>query len=83
MTLDSFDDMYGQEEQQIQIYTDSQDRVPDMEESSDNPFVGPKKTGFATKAAKGKKTKRNLEREGDEADMEEAVRNNEGIVYVL
>lgn len=75
--------MYNEQEPPVEIYTDSQDRVPDLEPTSDNPFVGPKQMVKAPTARKSRNTKRDLEREGDEADMEEAVRNNEGIVYVL
>ncbi|KAL1311232.1 hypothetical protein AAFC00_001422 [Neodothiora populina] len=61
----------------ISVFTDAQDRVPDMDPSEDNPFIGsrkrePKPTKKAMLAARDR-----------EAEMEEAVRNEEGLIYVF
>lgn len=60
----------------IQIYTDSKERVPSMDDNEANPFLT--RNGGA-KAGKAKSKKRTQQ----ERQMEEAVRNEEGMVYVL
>lgn len=69
----------GLGDDKIEIYTDSKDRVPDLDESEDNPFVGPRKTP----QPKRKSARHASSSNGKDADMEEAVRNEEGIIYVL
>ncbi|KAF2843602.1 hypothetical protein M501DRAFT_985706 [Patellaria atrata CBS 101060] len=80
-TLSSFVDEcdIGSGSDKIQIYTDSKDRVPDVDEAEDNPFVGPKKTLPKKKAT----TKRDKAAAEADAEMEEAAKNNEGVIYVF
>ncbi|QDS75535.1 hypothetical protein FKW77_005356 [Venturia effusa] len=58
----------------IDIYTDSKDRVPTLDEDEANPFL-------SRNAAKQSKRRRN--KVTTEEEMEEAVRNEEGLVYVF
>lgn len=58
----------------IEIYTDSKDRVPTMDEDGANPFL----SRNAAKPNKRRKNKATVEEE-----MEEAAREDEGLVYVL
>jgi hypothetical protein len=59
----------------IQIYTDSKERVPSLDEDASNPFL-------SRNAAKPNKRQKKAHT-AREAAMEEAVRNDEGMVYVL
>ncbi|KAF2153229.1 hypothetical protein K461DRAFT_267838 [Myriangium duriaei CBS 260.36] len=61
----------------VQIFTDSQDRVPEMQHSDDNPFVGPRKPIRNNGRAKSRRLNQ------DEAEMDEAVQNDEGLIYVF
>jgi hypothetical protein len=59
----------------IQIYTDSKERVPTLDTDGSNPFL-------SSNAAKPNKRQKKTHT-SREAAMEEAVRNDEGMVYVL
>lgn len=74
--LDLYEDA-NDEQEKIQVFTDTKDRVPDVDNADDNPFVGPRKK--VTRASKQK----SIEKDVRDAGMEEAVRNEEGILYVL
>lgn len=67
-------DEQGRRDGEIEIYTDANARVPVRDESGDNPFVGSKKTGRSRPARV--KSQR-------DAEIEEAVRQDEGVAYVL
>ena len=76
--LTLFDEDAPQPEK-ISVFTDAQDRIPDVDHSDDNPFLGPRKQAVRSRS------KRTLAspQHASEAEMEEAVRNNEGLIYVL
>lgn len=74
-TLDSFGDDDMTNGDGIQIYTDSKERVPEVDEDEDNPFVGARKTRSSTR----QRRKGNAEVE----EMEQQAQNDEGIIYVL
>jgi len=79
LTLDSFDEEQAKSGRKIDIFTDSQDRVPSVEVSDANPFMGDKRT-----ATRGKKASKHHQPEDKEAEqMLDAVRNDEGVLYVL
>lgn len=81
-SLNGFDIASDHEEESgISIFTDANARVPEVDETVDNPFVGPKKTASKT-GAKGKRRMKAADGIED-TQMEEASRNDEGIVYVL
>lgn len=83
LTLDKFDAQEAQRGNEINIYTDSQDRIPDMDGASDNPFVGPRKTGKSSRSTRGRKVRRTEDEDDEEAEMERMARNDEGVIYVL
>ncbi|GAB7352555.1 hypothetical protein MBLNU459_g2940t1 [Dothideomycetes sp. NU459] len=74
--LDLYDDP-SHDQDKIQVFTDTKDRVPDVDTADDNPFVGPRKKQSRTAKQKA------AEKDGNEADMDDAVRNDEGILYVF
>jgi hypothetical protein len=59
----------------IQIYTDTKERVPSLDEDASNPFL-------SKNAAKPNKRQTKSQTKLD-ATMEEAVKNDEGVIYVL
>ena len=65
---------------EIEIFTDANARVPEMDESEDNPFVGRKKSSPRPQRRRDRKTHDQLEHE---AQIEEAVGRDEGVTYVL
>lgn len=70
----------------VQIFTDSRDNVPELDRSEDNPFVehASEKAGPSAKRVSGtsKRRKLSIERKKD-PQVEEAIKNDEGMVYVL
>lgn len=64
----------------IEIYTDANARVPQLDESEDNPFVGRKKNEPLPQRRRSRKTADEIEHD---ARIEEAVNNDEGVTYVL
>lgn len=74
-------DLYDEEreamKEQVDIYTDVNARVPEMDEAEDNPFLGSKKSALRPQ----RRTRRALTAE--EEEMEEAARREEGVMYVL
>jgi hypothetical protein len=85
-TIDSFEDhMQSEEGGDIAIFTDSNERVPEVDESLENPFYG----NGATKSKKqdpvkraNKRQKISIPGEG-EVTLEEAEAREDGLVYVL
>ncbi|KAI9704238.1 MAG: hypothetical protein M1836_007099 [Candelina mexicana] len=71
--------------EKIEIFTDSKDRVPELDESENNPFYvkGESEASGATsskKASKSKKAERPIARD---PQVEEALKRNDGMVYVF
>ncbi|KAK5117960.1 hypothetical protein LTR62_004004 [Meristemomyces frigidus] len=75
--FDLFDEEHNSREDNIAIFTDANARVPEMDETEDNPFVGPKRN--STRPQRSGRRARTAEVEA----MEEAARRNEGVVYVF
>lgn len=79
MSLESFN--AEEVEDPITIFTDSRERVPQKDESDENPFL--------SRAAPSEPTKRRSKRRqvaipGEDAQsVEEASRRDDGMVYVL
>ncbi|TKA77365.1 hypothetical protein B0A49_01504 [Cryomyces minteri] len=73
--------------EQIEIYTDSQCREPELDESEENPFVLKKKDGprlqTKGKASFLRRTREDISTIRRDPAMEEAAKNDEGIVYVF
>lgn len=64
------------EPEKITVFTDTRDRIPDVDHSEDNPFLGPRKRETRSKSSKKPS-------HATQEDMDEAVRNEEGLIYVL
>ena len=80
------DDGDASSETQIQIYTDSKDKVPELDPSKDNPFYEqPHQTVVPPeprKSSASKKRKADRRVDGD-IEIREAFTREEGLVYVL
>jgi hypothetical protein len=84
-TLDSFTSDHDLEEPQIQIFTDSKDRVPEADPGDDNPFYGEATNSAADAGPQRRTSKRRkvlIDGEG-ELDISDAVKRDDGAVYVL
>lgn len=70
----------------IEIYTDSKDKVPELDPSEDNPFYDQhsQTVGFADLRKRKDSRKRKAEHSMDaSAEIEEVFNREEGMVYVL
>ncbi|KAL5002313.1 hypothetical protein BDV10DRAFT_157622 [Aspergillus recurvatus] len=74
-SLDSFSDEPSQGDS-IQIYTDSRDRVPEVDESEENPFYQKPSTSTKPRPSKSKTRSRDKE-------VDEALKREDGMVYVF
>lgn len=74
-SLDSFSDDPSQGDS-IQIYTDSRDRIPEVDESEENPFY--QKPSTSTKPRPSRPMTRSRDKE-----VNEALKREDGMVYVL
>lgn len=83
-SLDSFTSENGieGEEGKIAIFTDSKDRVPEIDESEDNPFYVKKSTvqHVTSRVSRRKKVGEEIKRD---PKVEEALNRDDGLVYVL
>lgn len=78
MTLESFRAEVAEED--IEIFTDSQDRIPKKDDSKSNPFVG---NAAAAEPSK-RRTKRKVYVPGEGSQsVDEASRRADGMIYVL
>lgn len=78
ISMDSFE----VEDEHIQIYTDSQDRLPEADDSNQNPFYGD--AGIAASAAPVRRSSRNKKTAVSEKDtVQESLRREDGMLYVL
>jgi hypothetical protein len=70
----------------VQIFTDSRDNVPELDLSEDNPFVDrpsePAEPSIKPLRGTSKRRKLTAERKKD-LQVDEAIKNDEGMVYVL
>ncbi|KAF2196208.1 hypothetical protein GQ43DRAFT_445323 [Delitschia confertaspora ATCC 74209] len=81
-SLESFAEQDEEKEQEIEIYTDSKERLPELDESEDNPFVT-KKSRRGNGRAEAGPSRSSRQRDARTARMEEAAANDEGIIYVF
>ncbi|KFX90505.1 hypothetical protein V490_06412 [Pseudogymnoascus sp. VKM F-3557] len=80
-TLDGFGE---DEDESIAIFTDSKERLPEVDASSDNPFYGPEVITAEEPSKRGSKRRRPTARESNGA--EEEIKDGErkdGLVYVF
>jgi hypothetical protein len=79
-TLDSFG---AEDDVPIQIYTDSHDRVPEVDLSPDNPFYG-EASSVVPEPTKRSSKRRKITVPGEgEQTIEELEKREDGLVYVL
>jgi hypothetical protein len=72
--------------ERIQVYTDSVDRVPEVDEDADNPFVvrkGTRRSKISSFTARLSDATSGKTQYGMSRDVDEAVDNDEGMVYTL
>jgi len=82
-TLDNFGDEED-EPASIQIYTDSQDRVPEVDLSSSNPFYGESSTVTQTEPTKRTRGQRRIPVEGEPGQtVVEGEHREDGIIVVF
>jgi hypothetical protein len=74
-SLDSFTNDPSQGES-IQIYTDSRDRIPEVDESEENPFYKKPTPNTNTRPSRRKTG-------GRDKEVDEALNREDGMVYVL
>lgn len=82
-TLESFaDDL--EKGQEVPIYTDSKERLPEVDESEENPFIVNDRRGsqpeVETRQSHARRTKT---KHGMGKEIDEAIERGEGMVYVL
>ncbi|MCJ1398508.1 hypothetical protein MMC11_001708 [Xylographa trunciseda] len=83
-SLDSFDDGDGDgsSEGKIEIYTDSKDRLPEVDEGEENPFYVKPCPEPTTNKRAGKRRKVNDESDHN-VEVQEMLKRDEGMVYVF
>lgn len=75
----------GEEENtgEVPIYTDSKERIPELDETEDNPFLARRSNGSRRAAQVFQPLARNGTKHGLTKEIDEAVERGEGMVYVL
>ncbi|GIJ87652.1 hypothetical protein Asppvi_006562 [Aspergillus pseudoviridinutans] len=83
-SLDSFIDNATRGSSQIQIYTDSRDRIPEIDESEGNPFYKKhnhqESTSHVTARASRRSRREEMKRD---QEVDEAIKRKDGMVYVF
>lgn len=80
ISLDSF----RVEDEPIEIFTDSKERIPEKEESADNPFYGEAGRVGAEEPALRRSKRRHVHVPGEgRQTVEEVMKREDGLVYVL
>ena len=82
-SLDSFGEDDGtSSEGKIEIYTDSKEKLPELDESEDNPFYAQpgQEVPQATRSSKRRKVSG---KPSTNSELEEAFKREDGMVYVL
>ncbi|OOF96581.1 hypothetical protein ASPCADRAFT_206750 [Aspergillus carbonarius ITEM 5010] len=76
-SLDSFSEDNNRGGSEIQIYTDSRDRIPEVDESEENPFYKkPMSSNTASRAPRRKESRRDKE-------IDDSIDRKDGMVYVF
>jgi hypothetical protein len=71
-------------EEPIEIYTDSHERIPEKDDSTDNPFYGDMAVPAAEEAAPRRSKRRLVHVPGEgRQTVDEAMKRQDGLVYVL
>ena len=87
-SLESFSVDEGDSSNQIQIFTDSKDKIPELDLSENNPFIDHDDTaaGESTSSKPVRRTSKRRKISGAsqmDKDVEEAIKNDKGMIYVL
>lgn len=77
MGFDLYDEDREAKGSKIEVFTDTNARIPEMDETEENPFLGPK---VRPQRRSSRKSKAELE---NDAKLKEAVKNDEGVLFVL
>lgn len=75
-----YDEDVTRHDDKIEIFTDTNARVPAIDDAPDNPFVGSKKNAAVPQRRSKRRSQAAIE---EDAEIDEAVRNDKGVVYVL
>jgi hypothetical protein len=84
LSLNSFSEDLNNddEEEKIEIYTDSKERIPELDVSDDNPFIG--RPGQVAAAEEARSLRRRRKARTDiNHDVEESLKQDDGMFYVL
>lgn len=79
ISLDSFE--IHDEEAAIEIFTDSENRLPEVDASTENPFYG--ETGIAASAVPVRRSSRHKKSAAEKELVEEKLKRDDGLLYVL
>lgn len=84
-SLESFSTEDDGQQGGIQIYTDSKEKVPELDLSEENPFIDHAAfdRGSSSKVGGTSKRRKVSGSSRKDKDVEEALRKDEGMVYVL
>jgi hypothetical protein len=84
-SLESFHEDPSENHGQIQIFTDSRDRVPKMHEAEENPFYKKPNGEHTNITATGSRTskRRKVEEVERSEEVQEALDRDDGMLYVL
>lgn len=69
------------EEASIEIFTDSENRLPEVDSSTENPFYG--ESGIAASAAPVRRSSRHKKSTVEKEIVEEKLKRDDGLLYVL
>ncbi|KAH0542713.1 hypothetical protein FGG08_002948 [Glutinoglossum americanum] len=84
LSLHSFSDDQNDDgdEEKIEIYTDSKERIPEMDISDDNPFISRPGQAAAAEEARSLRRRRKV-RTDVSHDVEESLKRDDGMYYVF
>ena len=85
-SLDSSMEDDADSEDKVQIYTDSKEKIPELDMSEDNPFIDrldQEVPSEESRKIRGSRKRKATSITGSNLDIEEAFNHEEGMVYVL
>jgi len=83
-SLESFHSDPSENREKIEIFTDSRDRVPKVDESEENPFYKkPSDENGSVNAGSRTSKRRKVEEVKRSEEVQDALRRDDGMLYVL
>jgi hypothetical protein len=83
-SLESFEEGAVETHEKIEIFTDSRDRIPELDESKDNPFYKkPNTTETAVAPAPRTSRRRKANEAKRDEEVDDAINRDDGMTYVL